>query len=127
MLIQELVLDGGVSLKTCGATAEGIMQSFLSVLGRVSRGTVARVILLGLLAAVNCRTEDVIIIPIHDTTADAVLGQPDLTSSEIGAAVNRMAGPYGIAINSDTNRIFVSEFSNNRVLSWPSARSFVNG
>ena len=68
-----------------------------------------------------------------DTTADAVLGQPDFTTNlpnqpdglptgdnlSISNAAHLAVGPDG--------RLYVSDSDNNRVLSWPDAASFANG
>lgn len=64
--------------------------------------------------------------PLTDTTADAVLGQPDLTSSTRtnGAGISFA---HRVAVDPASGRIFVSDQSNNRVLSWPDAPDFANG
>jgi len=68
-----------------------------------------------------------------DTTADGVLGQPDFVSN----APNEPGGTPtsdnqfflfapAVAI-SPTGRLYVADDGNHRVLSWPSAASFMNG
>lgn len=68
-----------------------------------------------------------------DTTADAVLGQPDFTTNlpnqpgglpagnnlSISNAAHVAVGPDG--------RLYLSDSDNNRVLSWPDAASFASG
>lgn len=61
-----------------------------------------------------------------DTTADRVLGQPGFTTRAPGGALDRMGkdqgnpGPAGIAIDPG-GRLWVVDYGNSRVLSWPNA------
>jgi hypothetical protein len=50
--------------------------------------------------------------------ADLVLGQADFTTKVSGMSAEQMNGPYGMA--SDGTRLFVSDYSNHRVLVWNS-------
>jgi sugar lactone lactonase YvrE len=71
---------------------------------------------------------------IHDTTADAVLGQIDFTQNTfnqpngIPSASNlslpAAAPDVAIAAN---GRLYIADADNNRILSWPSAPAFTNG
>ncbi|MES2921855.1 MAG: Ig-like domain-containing protein [Verrucomicrobiota bacterium] len=46
---------------------------------------------------------------------DRVYGQPDFTTNTSGTAINKMNGPEGVWVDSD-DRLWVSEYFNNRVL-----------
>jgi sugar lactone lactonase YvrE len=70
-----------------------------------------------------------------DTTADAVLGQPDFASVDANypdppsaPSANNLQLNYAphVALAAD-GRVYVSDAENNRVLSWPSAMGFTNG
>jgi sugar lactone lactonase YvrE len=64
-----------------------------------------------------------------DATADRVLGQAAFNTNSPGTSATTMNGPAGIAIAPpgapNAGRLFVVEYGNHRVLSWPSAGSFV--
>lgn len=68
-----------------------------------------------------------------DTTADGVLGQPDLVSNEpnqpggIATADNLALSNAAHVALAPNGRIYVSDPDNHRVLSWPSARLLANG
>lgn len=62
-----------------------------------------------------------------DAVADSVLGQTSFTETSSGATAQKMNQPRGVAIDPRNGRIYVSDFSNNRVLSWPSAEAFRKG
>jgi DNA-binding beta-propeller fold protein YncE len=49
-----------------------------------------------------------------DRAADAVLGQPDFNSSRCGI----FCGATGVAVDPSSGRLYVSDFVNNRVVSW---------
>src|SRR5262245_34605025 len=69
----------------------------------------------------------------HDTSADAVLGQPDLTQN----GANQPAGTptaSNLALSNAAHlaiapngRLYVSDADNNRVLSWLNAAAFSTG
>jgi|GEM_PF-3918384 len=66
-----------------------------------------------------------------DIIADGVLGQPNFSSSaannlNLPGGANRLQSPRAAAIDPLSGRIFVSDGSNHRVLSWPSAPGFAN-
>lgn len=63
---------------------------------------------------------------IPDADADRVLGQANFTTNAGGLSATQMIGPAGLAI--DTNgRLWVADYENNRVVSWPSVRDFSTG
>jgi DNA-binding beta-propeller fold protein YncE len=65
-----------------------------------------------------------------DAVADAVLGQPNFTSSGCGQGslgASSMCRPTDAAVDPASGRLYVAEDGNDRVTSWPSATSFVNG
>ncbi len=70
---------------------------------------------------------------INDTTADAVLGQPDFTSNmpnypnDFPTAGNLALSNAAHTAIAPDGRIYVSDADNNRVLSWTSAIGFTNG
>jgi uncharacterized repeat protein (TIGR01451 family) len=64
-----------------------------------------------------------------DTTADAVLGQPGLNTNGInagGVSASSLQEPRGLALNTQSPRLFVADSGNNRVLSWPNPAAFSN-
>jgi sugar lactone lactonase YvrE len=70
-------------------------------------------------------------IGLPDAAADRLLGQGVWNSGSPGTSATKMKGPSGIAIAPlgapNAGRLFVVEYGNHRVLSWPSAGSFVTG
>ncbi|HTN43442.1 MAG TPA: Ig-like domain-containing protein, partial [Nitrospiria bacterium] len=63
-----------------------------------------------------------------DTVADIVLGQLDFTHNAPNLVDGRgLYLPFRVAVDKNSNRIFVADDGNNRVLSWPDATSFQNG
>ena len=65
-----------------------------------------------------------------DTTADNSLGQDNLTHNLANLVdAQGLSGPQGVAIDSSAtpNRVYVADFTNNRVLGWNNAASFTNG
>ncbi len=67
-----------------------------------------------------------------DTTADGVLGQPDLTASApnnplLPGGENRLKQPEGVVVDPVSGRLFAADTANNRVLSWPNMPAFTNG
>lgn len=63
---------------------------------------------------------------IPDTTADRVLGQVNFTANTAGLSASTFNGPSGLALAPD-NRLFVVDYSQHRVLSWPDATAFQTG
>ncbi|MBX3011013.1 MAG: NHL repeat-containing protein [Caldilineaceae bacterium] len=61
-----------------------------------------------------------------DAVADRVLGQTGFTSNGSGLTASTMNGPAGVAL-APNDRLFVVDYGQNRVLSWPSAAAFTNG
>jgi DNA-binding beta-propeller fold protein YncE len=60
-------------------------------------------------------------------SAVRVLGQPDFSSTVCGDITpGTLCAPLGVAVDPG-GRLFVSDSTNNRVLSWPSAANFGNG
>src|SRR5216683_1043537 len=68
---------------------------------------------------------------IGNATADAVLGQPDFTSSACDnpalATNQQLCQPVSVAVDNMSGMLFVSDGDDNRVLIWPDAQSFLNG
>jgi sugar lactone lactonase YvrE len=66
-----------------------------------------------------------------DTSPDAVLGQTglDTTAPNQGgvATASTLNAPFAIATDHSSGRLYVADFSNSRVLSWPDAAGFTNG
>ncbi len=67
-----------------------------------------------------------------DTSADGVLGQPGFTSAAPNNALlpggaNRLDHPAASVVDPHSGRLFVADYNNNRVLSWPSSAAFANG
>ncbi len=66
-----------------------------------------------------------------EKTAGRVLGQSDFNTNDSGTSATTMNGPAGIAIAPasapNAGRLFVVEYYNHRVLSWPNAASFTSG
>lgn len=61
-------------------------------------------------------------------SANGVLGEPDYThTSSYGGTQNGMYHPYSVAIDTTNNRLFVSEYDNNRILWWNNASSLTDG
>jgi len=65
--------------------------------------------------------------PTNGMAATLVLGQPDFTSSAAAITQTGMTAPYGVSVDPTTGKIFVANYSNNRVLRFASARSLANG
>lgn len=62
----------------------------------------------------------------NGANADAVLGQTDFSSSTSGSTASTLTSPTGLALDS-SNNLYVSDFSNNRVLRFANATSFSSG
>ena len=65
-----------------------------------------------------------------DTTADAVLGQLDLTHQMMNLTdAQGLWNPQAVAIDASAtpNRLYVADFNNSRVLGWRDTGSFANG
>ena len=64
------------------------------------------------------------------TTADLVLGQPNFTSNSAGFDSGQvLTSPVAVAIDTSAtpNRVYVSDYTNNRVLGWNDAATLTNG
>lgn len=61
-----------------------------------------------------------------DATADRVLGQAGMTTRAAAAGSTGLNNPAGVAIGPDS-RLFVVDYGNNRVVSWPNAADFTDG
>ena len=59
-------------------------------------------------------------------SADGVLGQPDFTTKNSGAYVNRMYGPVGVFVDGG-GRLWVADRLNHRVLRYDNAKTKSNG
>jgi sugar lactone lactonase YvrE len=67
----------------------------------------------------------------QDATADAVQGQPDFTHNTANNPLLPGAGhfstPVRLTVDTRTGRLFVADYYNNRVLSWPNSQALVSG
>ncbi len=62
----------------------------------------------------------------NGATAEAVFGQPDFTTATFGLAANKMNNPIGVTI-SYTGTMWISDFSNNRILRFDNASAKESG
>ncbi len=59
-------------------------------------------------------------------SADVVIGKKDFTSFSVtGASVDNIGQPYGVAVQSSTGKLFISCYSNSRVLRFQAKSSLV--
>ncbi|MEZ4866230.1 MAG: C13 family peptidase [Caldilineaceae bacterium] len=63
---------------------------------------------------------------IPDADADRVLGQNSMTTNTAGTSATTLQLPSGLAIGAD-ERLWVVDYGNNRVVSWPNVSSFNSG
>jgi sugar lactone lactonase YvrE len=63
----------------------------------------------------------------NGANADGVLGQPNFTSNSFAATQNGMYNPSGVAGDNSTGRLYVADYTNNRILVFNSAASLANG
>ena len=63
---------------------------------------------------------------INGSAAEAVLGQPDFTTATSGLSAVKMNNPIGVFVDG-AGRLWVGDFSNNRVLRFDAASSKANG
>ena len=61
-----------------------------------------------------------------DHTADFVLGQPDFKTNTAATTQSGLSGPKGLAYDSTGNRLFVADYTNNRVMVFDVA-TIING
>ena len=59
--------------------------------------------------------------------ATLVLGQPNFTTATAAATATSMNTPLGVAVDPTTDKVFVADRSNNRVLRFSGAASLPNG
>ncbi len=68
---------------------------------------------------------------VSDTSATALLGQPNFTSPTCNnpglTDSQQLCHPVGVAIDNRSGNLFVADGDNNRVLIWPKASDFTNG
>jgi sugar lactone lactonase YvrE len=62
----------------------------------------------------------------RDDVADRVLGQAAFDTAGAGTTATTLNGPASVAVGAD-GRLFVVDYENSRVLSWPNARTFASG
>lgn len=62
----------------------------------------------------------------NGAAADAVLGQPDFTTNSAGNSAEKLSGPVGIWVDF-TGTLWVSDWSNHRVVWYNNAASLANG
>jgi sugar lactone lactonase YvrE len=65
--------------------------------------------------------------PSNGQAATLVLGQPNFTSNTWSTTQSGMAGPFSIAVDPATHKVFVADFANNRVLRFASLYALTNG
>jgi DNA-binding beta-propeller fold protein YncE len=62
----------------------------------------------------------------NGAAADVVIGKKDFTSSSVtGAAMDNIGQPYGVAVQSSTGKLFLTCYSNSRVLRFQAKSSLV--
>jgi DNA-binding beta-propeller fold protein YncE len=59
--------------------------------------------------------------------AEAVLGQPNFGTEHKGTSSTRISEPMGVATDSVTNRLYVVDYENHRVLIYANQATFFNG
>lgn len=86
--------------------------------------TISLVLYLGLAAQVFAAKT----IPNH-AAANRVLGQADFVSDSVASPASSFSlnRPFGIAVDPISRKVFVSDFSNDRILRYPNAASLTNG
>jgi DNA-binding beta-propeller fold protein YncE len=62
-----------------------------------------------------------------DTSADIVLGQSNFTSKANGTGAQKLSDPYAVVLDISTNRVYVVDDQNSRVLGWRDAATLTNG
>lgn len=60
------------------------------------------------------------------SAADAVIGQPDFSTTSSGKGKNKLNGPVGVFVD-DNNNLWVSEFNNHRVIAFKDVSQKQNG
>jgi len=63
----------------------------------------------------------------NQQAADLVLGQANFTTATGGLTQNTLTNPVSVAIDPTTNKVFVSDSGNHRVLRFSSVTSLTNG
>lgn len=71
--------------------------------------------------------ESAAVAQVPDGTADRVLGQNNFTSTTDGNSLAKLNNPAGSAVAMTNGRLFVVDYLNDRVLSWPNANSINSG
>ncbi len=64
---------------------------------------------------------------INGQAADMVFGQSDFSTGSSGATLNKFDAPFGIAIDPNTKKVFVTDYYVNRISRFNSYTSYVNG
>lgn len=59
--------------------------------------------------------------------ASLVLGQPDFTTNTTATSAEGMRGPFGLAVDPTTGKVFVTDTFNSRVLRFASVAALSNG
>ena len=65
--------------------------------------------------------------PSNGQAAALVLGQPNFTSNTADTTQSGMNSPYGVAVDPTTHKVFVADYTNNRVLRFASLFALTNG
>jgi sugar lactone lactonase YvrE len=63
----------------------------------------------------------------NGANADGVLGQPNFTSSGLATTQSGMHWPEGVTVDNATGRLYVADYSNQRILVFNSAAGLANG
>ena len=71
----------------------------------------------------NLNSDNVLI----DYVPDYVLGQPDFTNSDPGTTQSALDGPTGLAYDPGSNKLFVADTNNNRIMIFGDVNSISDG
>ena len=63
----------------------------------------------------------------NNPSADGVLGQTDFTSDASGLSDSKFTGPNGVAVDTTSGKVFVTDRGNHRVLRFSSSAALQNG
>ena len=63
----------------------------------------------------------------NDQAASYVIGQPGFGSNTAAVTSTGLSGPFAVTVDPATGKVFVADFTNNRVLRYPSTAAMTNG